>query len=203
MCVRALTQPTNACFTTLTSGTQWFVLLALYVTGRSHFFTVSCTNTIPSEQPLSLATRTPCVPLEGDHGTYAAERLVRISPQVLSSSGGGKKDTAKAFEELTEILFDMRCGGCLLCAAVVQDITAEEDALKWRGDETWTIEPTMHPFNPPTHSLPLPAQDAASPVSLQSINDRMWGGSGRKNRSNADACKPRKGNHDCWRNQFT
>lgn len=80
---------------------------------------------------------------------------------MLSSSRG---TTAKGFEEVTEILFDTRCGGCLLCAAA-QDITAEEDALKWSGDETWTIEATMRPFNPPTHSLPLPAEDAASPVS--------------------------------------
>lgn len=106
-----------------------------------------------------------------------------ISPQVLCSSRGKRQSK----EELTEILFDVRCGGCLLCAAV-QDITAEEDALKWRADETWTIEPTMHPFNPPTHSLPLPAQDAASPVPLRSINDRIWGGLGCKNRSKADAC---------------
>lgn len=121
---------------------------------------------------------------------------MRISLQLLSGSRR-KKGRAKGFEELTEILFDMRCGGCLLCAAV-QDITAEEDALKWRGDETWTIEPTMHPFNPPTHSLPLPAQDAASPVSLRSINDRIWGGLGCKNRSNTDACNQGKENRHCW-----
>lgn len=64
----------------------------------------------------------------------------------------------------------MQCGECLLCA-LVQDITEEEeDTVKWKGDETWAIEPTkretMHPFNPPTHSLPLPPQEAVSPVTL-------------------------------------
>lgn len=63
----------------------------------------------------------------------------------------------------------------------MQDITEEGNTLKRKGDETWaTAElPTEKKTRPyislsppsPTHSFPLPPQEAVSPVTLQSIND--------------------------------
>lgn len=68
----------------------------------------------------------------------------------------------------------LTCGAVNVCSgALVQDITGGGGTL-WNGREMkhglqnrlQKGDKTMHPFNPPTHSLPLPPQEAASPASL-------------------------------------
>lgn len=198
MCVKAVAQPNGllfrnshfqdtmgCCYTLITSLPQPLKRTGCAVTTcfmhkhhfleriRNSFFCKK--NTMRASQSRTRCIR--CWAISENYSVYPTMVWHRGTCSSRSSSKSRKyththKKKKSGSVGLTETIFDMWCGKCLLrCFGAGY---YRRRGTLWNGREMkhglqnrlQKGDKTMHPFNPPTHSLPLPPQEAASPASL-------------------------------------